>query len=249
MRMKTLILHHLNTTKFALTVFYTIFLAGSIIGTIIAAATDGSVTIMGSISEPDGASGSSISIFSYFIFVLVVMLISAQSDTRFLITRSVSRKEIFLSNVINMIPFAAILSVLQIIGIYMTSFTSHLLGGKFNGLSSDIQVYAAPDTNNIFLFFLVSFSMIIGFSSASYLLGSLFAKWRYQTIIVLGLIGITIVSSSFPTIATKIVEIFKDLYMDESSGIYIVLKQLGISIVLLLITFPIMRRITAGKKV
>ena len=183
------------------------------------------------------------------IFMVISALICSQSYTKFLITRSVSRKEIFLTNTIFMIPLAVIMCLIQLFAIYSDNFVQWLDSGTWRGLAQDLQIYQAPDMSNFLIFFLVTFSMLMSFSAMSYLFGTLLVRWKVPTIAVSGALFILFLTLLIRTDLSYTVEdILTFMYTSETTGLLIVLRQLIFAIIIMIITFPIMRRVTAARQ-
>lgn len=249
MRLKTLLMYNFMTIKQAVIIFYSFFMAGTLFGSVISIVAGGTIGVNSTNSEGATYSWSS-SIIAFGIFMIISSLICSQKETRFLITRSVSRKEIFLSNAIFLIPLAAIMSVLQIISIIIDSAVRAVLsGGAFRGLELDIQNLQAPDMDNIFVFFLVSVSVMVCIGAASYLIGSFMARWKLQTVGALIVLGIVFIACMvLPDFLKWIIDAFKFLFTDKKSGLLIVLKQILLAALIMVAAFPVMRKITAVKQ-
>ncbi len=250
MRLKTLLHYHLTTIIKGVIIFYSFYTLGMLLAGISTSLAHGDAVVMGvSGVAADGSTQTwSSGIVAFGIFMLISSLIGSQPETRFLITRSVSRKEIFVSNALFLFPLAAIMSTLQMIGIHIDGFVRYLLTGEFRGLKLDVQSMQAPDMNNYFVFFLVSFSIMLCLGAVSYLLGSLLARWKIPTIGVLAVSFITLLSCMLlPGVAQKTLDVLTFLFTDTESGLWIALKQTGLAVILMAIAFPVMRRITAMK--
>ena len=251
MRLKALVSHNLTTIKRPIAIFYAFYLAGTLFGSIISSLAQ-SVTVMG-ISGEDGAGmsqGLGISIISSMIFILVALLISAQKETRFLITRSVSRKEIFFANAICLLPLSAILAILHMLGVTIDAAVRAVLsGGGFIGLSLDAQSMQAPDMKNGIVFFPVSFSMLVSIGAISYLLGGCFARWKVQTIGVLSVGSIVFFGSLvLPGVFDKILDVLQFMFTNRHTGILIACKHLAFAVLVMAVAFPVTRRITAARQ-
>lgn len=250
MRLGTLIKYHLSSMKYAIPIFYLFFMIGTLFGETINILASDSVSDTNS-NLPDNLSEQpgNVYIFAFIVFMVVISLVIAQKDTRFLITRSVSRKEIFVSILLHLVPVAAIMSVLQIVSIYIVGLIRMLSGNAFVGIKLDIQTLQAPNMSNMLVFFAVSFSFMLAFSAIGYLLGSLLARWKIQTIgvmIILPLIFIALFA--LPGFITQLSKILKFMFLDDTNGLFIALKQLLLAAGVFILTFPIMRRITAAKQ-
>lgn len=248
MRLKTLFKYNVSTIKVAVLIFTSCYMLGMLISSV-ASTLSGNVVMGSSIETESGIVTFSTSIVAFAIFMLVSSLIGSQQDTRFLITRSVSRKEIYISNVLFVFPLAAFMTVLQIGTIYLDSFVRWLLSKEWRGLGVDIQAYQAPNMDNIFVFFAVAFSILLTFGSLSYLLGSLLARWKAPVIGALIVSGIVFVTClAVPSSYRVIADALKFMFIDENNGLWIALKQIVLSVAVLLAAFPVMRRITAAKQ-
>lgn len=252
MRLKAIIKYHFSNTKISLSIFYAFLIAGTLFGATIAALTR-SVVIMG-VAETgaDGITSTwSTSIISFAIFVMISALLLAQKETRFLITRSASRKEIFLSNTIVLVMLSAILSALQIVTISFDAATRKLFGVEetFRGMDLDVQCLQAPNMRYIPIFFIVSFSILLCIGALSYLFGSCLARWKVITLGVVIIGGLTgIACLAFPDVIMWIADTFKFMFTDDKTGLFIALKQIALATVVFALTFPVMRRITAAKQ-
>jgi len=252
MRLKALLKHHIATHRFAIILFFAIYLVCTLLGS----GATGALSIHFAedpaiVTEAMGENNFTFSLLSFLIFTMVATIISARTDTKFLITRSVARKEIFAAKALFMLPLAAVLGAFQLITIYADSFVRYLVFDKWLGLRTDLQHIQAPDMLNPLMFFLVSTSMLFAFGAFAYLLGSLLTRWQKQTIIGVAIIAISLIAvcSVFNpmTVFMKIADIFKFLFSDKTTGLIIVAKQLGITIVLFALAFPVARRIIAAK--
>lgn len=251
MRIKALTRYNFTTTRNYIIVFFLCFMAATLLSSVVNATTTGNVVFFGTSREIDGQYQTwSSGIVAFSIFMLVSSLIGSQSDTRFLITRSVSRKEIFTANAVFLCPLAAIMSALQMLSIYIDGFVRWCLGRQWRGLALDFQIMQAPDMNNILVFFLVSFSILLAFGAISYLLGSLLARWKLQTVVAICLLFCLFVAlaGSGNIDWGKFLDAFTFMYTDANTGLLIALKQIIFAAVVMAISFPIMRRITAAKQ-
>jgi hypothetical protein len=161
----------------------------------------------------------------------------------------VSRKEIFIANAMFLYPLAAIISTLQIIGIHIDGFIRWLVSSEWRGLELDFQILQAPDMKNIGVFFIVTFSILLVVGSISYLVGSLIARWKNQTIIaatILALLSLALIGST--DLMARIIDIFTFMFTDDTTGLMIVLKQIILSTLVMAIAFPIMRKIPAARQ-
>lgn len=239
MRIKGLMRYHLSTTKNALLIFSLCYLGGMLLASIIS-------SLAVDVAQGARPVSGSVNIFSFVVFMWISSLIASQSDTRFLITRSVSRKEIYVSNLLFMIELGAVLGVMHMVYLCIDGFVRYLLGFQFVGLQLDAQYLMAPDMGNGVIFFLVSFSILVCFGALGYLFGSVFAKWKLQTIGVLIVAGLVLLSSIIiPGFLENIVDGALFLFSDEKTGMWMVAKHLALAVVFMAVTFPIMRRITA----
>ena len=166
MRIKPIMKFYLSTTVRYLVIFFSVIFGVSVIGAILSAVflTNFSFTGSISLSTPDGSTQVwTTSILPFAIFTIILAMILSQKDTRFLITRSVSRKEIFITNALYLIPNAATMALMQIIIIYaQAGINSLIVGNDFNGLASDIQYFQAANMSNPIIFFLVSMTIYLG---------------------------------------------------------------------------------------
>lgn len=257
MRIKPIIKYHISTTIRYVVIFYSVMVAVTLIGVILSVSFATNIHLLGSFSSStyDGntltTQSWSMSILPFMIFMTILTLGLSQKDTRFLITRSVSRKEIFVTSAIYLIPIAAVMAFLQIITIYMHfGISSFMTDITFTGITGDFQSFQAPNMNNPIVFFLVSMAMFLSISAKCYLIGTFYAKWKIPTIIVLAVSAITgIACISFDGFVTAIGNGFSFMFTDDNNGLWIVLKHIIISIVFMLAAFPVMRRITAAKNV
>ena len=249
MRIKALVGHLLKTARTSIIVFYSFFMIGTLGGSMSSSAIgNGNVGVM-VVSAPDSTQSWSSGIIAFLIYMLVAALITAQKDTRFLITRSVARKEIFVSVAIFLVPLAAIMAVLQVTGIYADGLVRVIFGEEFKGISHDIQSFMAPNMDNIFVFFMVSFSLMLSFGALSYLLGSFLGRWKVQTLGTLVVLGVALIScSAVPAVVELIVDTFKFMCTDSNSGVFIAIKQIVFAAIALLLAFPVMRGMTAAKQ-
>lgn len=244
MRIKALLRYHFATTKIPIGIFYLFYMLGTLLGSVAASVA---------ISRSGGASGGgwNSSLVSFTIFMLISSLIASQKETRFLITRSVSRKEIFFSNMIFLLPLAGILTLLQLVSITLDSGVRFLLGGAstFRGIEQDIQIFMAPNMNNVLVFCLVSFSFLLLVGAWSFLLGSCMARWKVPTIGVLVIAGLILLGSMMvPRFFSELINILKFLFIDEQNAFILVLKYLILALVAAVLAFFASRRITAAKQ-
>lgn len=250
MRIKTLIKYNLSTMRNAILIYYVCYLGASLFASVINTLSGDDMVVFGVSGDMNGVPQTwSSAIIPFTVFMLVSSLIGAQKDTRFLITRSVARKEIFVANAAVMFPLAAIMGLLQIVGIYLDGFVRWCMGDGWRGLALDFQIGQAPDMHNPLVFFAVSVAILLTFGAVSYLLGSLIARWKTQTIIagtILFILFITLAGST--NLLTKIVEVLIFMFLDDTTGLIIALKQIIIAAFILAVSFPIMRRITAAKQ-
>ncbi|MDP4120059.1 MAG: hypothetical protein Q8876_03270 [Bacillota bacterium] len=246
MRLKTLLIYYLDTLKLAVIIFYSIYIVGSLLGSVSSAIASRGLEYQ---EESVANTSWSMGISSFAIFMFVLYLIFSMKSTRFLISRSVSRKEIFLTNVIALIPISAVLSILQIISIYLDGFVRFLFGSEFRGLSLDVQSFMAPNMNNIFVFFTVSFSIIICSGVLGYLLGSFMVRWKIFTISLVAFLFVAYFACvSIPSVAANSVNVLKFMFTDSQSGVWIAVKLIAIAAIAMIIAFPVMRKITAVKQ-
>lgn len=246
MRIGTLLKHYYGSMRFAVIIFISFYLGGTLLGSVLGGIL--SKRAGGEFTSNDGTNFS-VSIFAFVIFMLVTALVNSQKEAKFLITRSVSRKEIWASNLIFMLPLAVLMAVLEIITIYIDGFVRSFFGQTFQGISLDLMSSAAPNNQNILVFFLVSTAILFCFGSIGYLLGSLIARWKIQTIgcvIILGLLFLAWMS--LPDSFTAVTTAFEFMFNDRSTGLMIVLKQLLLGAVLMGLSFPVMRRMMASKQ-
>jgi len=250
MRIKALTKYNFSTMRNAIIIFFLCFTGATLLGSVINANISDNVVVMGVTGEIDGIPQTWTSgIVAFSIFMLISSLIGSQKETRFLITRSVSRKEIFVANVVFLGPLAAIMSVLQIISIYIDGFVRWLFGSGWRGLGLDFQTLQAPDMNNILVFFAVSFSILLALGAVSYLYGSLMARWKIQTICVICVLFVLFISFVGTTnLLTRMIDFFCFMFLDDTTGLLIALKQIVFAALVMVISFPIMRKITAAKQ-
>lgn len=253
MRMKALFHHHLYNSKISIMIFYLFFMGGTMIGSVLSSLAMGSIGVSNTVTNPDGqvvTESWSSGIVAFAIFMLIYSLIISQQGTRFLITRSVSRKEIFLSNVFFLIPLSAFMTGLYLISIYLDALVRFLLQGvSFRGLGLEIISMQAPNMNNVLIFFIAGFSLLFCAGSVSYFIGSCIARWKLQTIGVLIISGIVLVACMvIPEFFSQFLKCLKFMFTDEHTGLMIALKQIVFSAVALALAFPVTRRITAAKQ-
>ena len=244
MRIKALTRFNLSNMKFALIVFYSCFLGGTLIGTFSRIA----LSVQNNAPVNEGGSTTTI---GFVVFMFITGLIGAQKETKFLITRSISRKEIYISSGLTFLILSAFLAAVHIITVLIDSGISYLFGATsyFKGISLDYQTLLSPDMSNIFVFYLTSFAFLLFGGTLGYLIGTFVTCWKAPTIgffIVagLGLIALTI----FPGFFTDFLKVLKFLFTDKAHGLFIALKFFTISVILMALTFPIMRRITAVRQ-
>ena len=258
MRIKALVKSNFSTSRNSIILFSLIYLGVFLLGFVLTVYTSTNMIFGRTVTTTyytDGVLESYVSetwsntIVPIVFFMIVSSLICSQSYTKFLITRSVSRKEIFLSNILFLIPLGAIMSVIQIFAIYIDSFIRWLDTSKWQGLKHDLQIYQAPDMSNLFIFFLVTFSMLMAFAAISYLTGTLITRWKVPTIALAGALPVLIVTLIIRTDLYMVARDFLSfMYTSDTTGLFIVLRQLAFTIIILLVTFPIMRRVTAAKQ-
>lgn len=248
MRIKTLTRYNFSTIRNAIIIFSLCFMVAVLVGGVLNTITSENVVVMGVTRETGGLTQTwSSGIVAFSIFMLISSLIDSQKDTRFLITRSVSRKEIFAAKAVFLCPLAAIMSVIHISSIYIDGFVRWLLGSSWRGLALDFQIAQAPDMNNILVFFAVSFSILLAFGAVSYLFGSLIARWKIQTIVVICILFVLFIALVGNTnIITIILNFFAFMFLDDTTGLLIALKQIALAGVVMAISFPVMRKITAA---
>lgn len=250
MRIKALTKYNFSTIRFPIIVFYLCYMGGTLLGSVLNTLLGSDGVVMGVSGEIDGMSQNwSSGIVAMSIFMLVSSLIGSQKDTRFLITRSVSRKEIFVSNAVFLCPLAAIMSALQMVSIHLDGFVRWCMGAAWRGTALDFQIMQAPDMSNIFVFFAVSFSILLTFGAVSFLFGSLMARWKVQTLVLLTVLFILFIALlGITDIWIKIVEALRFMFMDDTTGFFIVLKQVIFASMVMAVSFPVMRKITAAKQ-
>jgi len=257
MRIKALMKSNFSTCRNVIVLFSLIYvgvlLLGSILATLNYVVIDfgmtQTTTITDGVVEVRETQRWSNTIPPIVIFMIVSSLICSQSYSKFLITRSVSRKEIFIANSLLMITLAAIMSTVQLFAIYIDNFVQWLDNGTWRGMELDLQIHQAPDMDNFFIFFLVTFSMLLTFSAMSYLFGTLLTRWRVPTIAVSGasfILFLTLLGRTDLYLTVGDILIF--MYISETTGLLIVLRQLIFAISIMIITFPIMRRVTAARQ-
>lgn len=248
MRIKSLTNYYFITIKRAILIFYSFYMAGSLLGSLLTPLDN--VTIGFAYTTVEGDVGTwSLSIIAFSIFMLITSLVVSQKDTRFLISRSVSRKEIFVSYALFMVPLSIIMSALQIISVYINGALQYVLGGGFRGLELDIQSLQAPDMKNILVFFIVSFSIMFCTGAISYLLGCLMARWKIQTVGALTILGMTLIALiAVPNYFSKFIDFLQYMLIDSKSGVFIAIKQICLAIIVMCTAFPIMRKVTAEKQ-
>jgi hypothetical protein len=253
MRLKALLTHSTKTMASAVAIFFVIYMAGALFGAVISTVAENNVTVMGGITETDSAGVTqnwSTSFISFAIFMIIVSLINSQKETRFLITRSVARKEIFLANALFLLPLAAGLTALQMLGITLDgAFRAAMAGRGFLGLALDFQSMQAPDMRNIVVFFAVSSCMLVSMGAIGYLLGTCIARWKIPTIgvLVIGFMGF-LASLMLPGFLQKVIDSFRYLFTDKSTGLWIACKHLALAIMVMAAAFPLARRITAARQ-
>ncbi|MCL2082363.1 MAG: hypothetical protein FWH04_03885 [Oscillospiraceae bacterium] len=248
MRIKALMRYFISTVKSPVIIFTCIYLVGAVFGAVVSATVTGAG--MGVVETRDGVTQSwTVSIFAFSIFMLISSLIGSQNDTRFLITRSVSRKEIFTVNALFMGGLAGFMSLLQIAVIHIDALVRMLMGESFRGLELDIQHFMAANMTNPIVFFTVSFSIMIAVGAVGYLFGTFFAKWKIQTIGILAIgFMVFIACLMLPDFAMNwVVKPFRFMFSDGSNGLWIALKQVCFAVLVMTAAFPVVRRITAAK--
>jgi hypothetical protein len=250
MRLMALMKYNLTTTKNAVIIFYLCFLGGTLLGSVLSSIYSTNISIGSVARTEDGVTQTwSTGIMAFVVFMIILGLLMAQKETRFLITRSVSRKEIFVANTLYLFPVAALMALLQLISIYIDgAVRSVITGGAFHGLAIDAQRFQAANMENPIVFFLVSFSMLLSICAVAYLVGTFLAKWKIQTIGVLAVSGIALIGClAIPGLFGRLADVFAFMYTDEGSGLWIVLKHIVLFIPVMASAFPTMRRITAAK--
>jgi hypothetical protein len=248
MRIKSLLRYDLSTSIPACLIFFGIFLTATLFGTV--AVSVSTNVVFGVITESNGEFQTwTSSVFSFIIFMIITSLILSQKETRFLITRSVSRKEIFAVNSLYLAGLSAAMTVLQMIIIHIDALSRSLItGDPFRGLGLDIQSTQAANMTNPLIFFLVGFSMLFSMSALAYFIGSCMARWRILTICVLSVGFIVFVACfSIPGFLNNVESVWNFMFTDESNGIWIMLKHIALAVLALGAAFPVMRRITAAK--
>ena len=254
MRIKPIMKYYASTAIRYIVIFYSVILAVILIGALLAVLFSTNIHILGTfhMSSDGGIQSWSMSILPFVIFMIVLGLGIAQKDTRFLITRSVSRKEIFITNAIYIIPITAIMALLQLIIIYLESGLNLLITGYgFRGVIADFQSFQAPNMTNPIIFFLVSMAILLSFSTMSYLIGTFYAKWKIPTIVIVAVSAITGITCivAFDGLLKMLINAFTFMFTDADSGLWIVLKHIIFSTIIMSASFPIMRRITAAKNI
>jgi hypothetical protein len=227
--------YNLITARFAVIVFYSCFMVGTVISNVTIAAT--------SPSTPH----NTVSIVGFLFFVVVYNLTAPQKSSRMLIARSASRKEIFVSQILFMLPLSAFMAVLQIITLYAAGLLGSTLSRtEWTGLRFDLQTAIAPDMDNVLVFFAVSFSVFVCFSAIGYFVGACISRWKWITYSVL-IVGSLVFFSCLliPDFFTAVWEAIKFMLFDDDTAWFIVLKQLALAVPFVLAAFPIIRRITA----
>ena len=249
MRIKALTKYNFSTIRNSLIIFYLCYMGATLIASVINASTSNNTVVLGVTGKVGGTPQTwSSSILAFSIFILISSLTGSQKETRFLITRSVSRKEIFVSYAVFLCPLAAVMSVMQIICIYADGFVRWLFHSDWRGLALDFQIMQAPDMNNILVFFAVSFSILLAFGAVSYLFGSLMARWKIQTIVVVCVLSVMILALIGSTnIIERIIDLFTFMFLDETTGLLIAFKQIVFAIIVMIIAFPVMRKTTIAK--
>lgn len=244
MRLRALFPHYARTTRLALVIFISCYTAGTLFGAVLSTGAGGLLGYTGS-----DTGSFDITLFSFVVFTLVYSLIGAGQDARFLISRSVSRKEVFLSNSLFLLPLAAVLAALQIAVIMLSNLVRMAFGLSYRGLSLDVQVYMAPDMATFPAFFAVSMAILFMIGALSFLFGTLFARWKVQTIGLAIILALLLLSSlALPGVFPRIVEIFRYMFTDMDTGFVIALKHFALGLALLCIAFPIFRGIEAAKR-
>ena len=246
MRLKTILKYNVATAWRALLLFYCIYMAATI-GSVI---MGGVVTLSLSGTGAEEGQSWSISMISFAVFMLIFSLVGSQNETKFLITRSVSRKEIFVASAIFLIPMAAVLGALQIISIYADNLVRVTMGFLRQGLALDVQSMQAPDMKNMFVFHSVSSAMLLGIGAVGYLLGSLLQRWKMATIIVMGavsILGIGLIMSA-GSVVTEIVKALEFMFVDPTTGLWIALKHTVLAVILLGLAYPVMRKVAAVRQ-
>ena len=263
MRIKALLRYSFSTYRNSIVIFFLCFVGAMMVVALINSLFD-NVTIFNvttttttnyisddgltTITESFRASWL-MNIASPIVFIFIAVFCCYGNDARFLISRSVSRKEIFLSDVLFLPVLAAMMSLVQLISIYGYGIVYWIGTSEWLGLSLDVQYTQAPDMNNAFVFFLVSFSMLLSFASLNCLLGALIARWKVQTIVVAGVLFIGLITLMTTTnLGEGVGALYFFMFTDDTTGLMIVLKQIIFAACIMLITYPIMRRITAAKQ-
>ena len=263
MRIKALMRYNFSTYRNAIIIFFLCYVGAMMLVAFVNTLSD-NVTFFGISTttttyyiSDDGlttytiSSGESwiMNIWSPIIFVFIAVFCCYGNDARFLISRSVSRKEIFLSDILFLPVLAAVMSLIQIVSIYGYGIVYWFGTSTFPGLSLDAQILQAPDMNNALVFFLVSFSMLLSFASLNCLFGALIARWKIQTIVVAGVLFILFVTFMTTTnLGESVGALYFFMFTDDTTGLIIVLKHIIFAALVMLITYPIMRKITAAKQ-
>lgn len=252
MRIKALTKYNFSAMRNAVIIFCLCFIGATLLASVlnVIASNDSTVVWFGITGNVDGAQQTwSSGLAAISIFMLVLSLNGSQKDTRFLITRSVSRREIFTAYAVLLCPLAAIMSAIQIVSIYLDAIVRQLFGSNWRGLALDIQIMQAPDMGNVLVFFSVSFSILLAVGAISYLIGSLIARWKYQTLIVVSVLLILFLALIGSTdLLLKLVDFFCFMFLDDTTGLLIALKQIIFAALAMAISFPVMRKITAAKQ-
>ncbi len=243
MRLKTLLRHSFSTIKPSVIIFYSCYMVGFLLSNT-AAAISNNITM--GVRTDEG--NWSFAIISFAIYMLVVNLISSQSDVRFLISRTVTRKEIFVTNLITNYVLAAIMAVLQMVSIAISSLLAYFFTDKLRWLESDFQNLQAPNMRNPLIFFLVSTAILATFGACSYLFGTLLARWKYPTLFCLVVLSLLFLALLFqPKVIEATVNFLQYMFTDTTNGLWIAAKHLLFSCSIFLIAFPVSRKITAAK--
>ncbi len=245
MRTRAILRHHLHANKGGILLFLAINIGAMLLSTLLGLV----MTINQSTgTAPQANESSSITLVAYSIYLLVASLIFAQSSTRFLITRSVSRGEIFRSSVLFLLPLCAFMGACMMGQLCLEGIISKIMTGRFSGIAKDLLTQTAPDSGNYLVFFCLSISLLFSVSSLSYLFGTCLARWKMPTLLTTGIIGLSLTALLLvPSGWTSLTKFFRFWFTDAHSGLAIALKHLVMGCAIFALSFPLMRRITVTR--
>lgn len=242
-RIRNLVRYQLDTSKFSILVFLAAYTAGNFVA---ALGVSGALVRAGEFT--DETTFSNPAIIGFAVFMLVYGLVLSQRETKFLITRSVARKEVFAANLLSSLFLAVILTVLQAFYMAVLNGIQSIFSGNFTLVSRDIMAMSAPDASQIGTFFVLCVATTLLCGAIGTLIGTFLTRFRWQTIAFFILLGIAFIACvMLPSFMENLVRVLKFLFTDETTAWKIIGKQLAVSLGLYAISFPVMRRISAVK--